>query len=83
MLFPVDTSFWAFSAGYLGLFSLLCLPAPLALVAGIIGVWDIKTSMERKGWQAHGMGRAIFGIVTGAVGTVIMGLAAYSVISGG
>jgi len=29
-------SVWAIAAGYLGLLSVLCLPAPLALLAGII-----------------------------------------------
>jgi hypothetical protein len=64
MLMPIGRSGWAIAAGYLGLCSVLCLPAPFALVTGVIAVRDI-----RKHPQRHGMGRAVFGIVMGALGT--------------
>lgn len=70
MLIPVGRSLWAIAAGYLGLFSVLCLPAPLALLAGIMAIYDIKAHPDR-----HGMGRAIFGIVMGAIGTLGLGFA--------
>jgi len=66
MLIPVGRSFWAIAAGYLGLVSVLMCPAPLALVTGIIAIIDIKKHPDR-----HGMGRAIFGIVMGAIFTLI------------
>jgi hypothetical protein len=69
---PVGRSIWAIVAGYLGLFSLLCLPGPLAVAAGIIALNDI-----RKHPGLGGKGRAIFGIVMGAIGTI--GLIAFVV----
>ena len=68
-LLPVGRSGWAVAAGYLGLLSVLLLPAPFALATGILGVRSV-----RRHEHLHGMGRAIFGIVMGALGTI--GLAA-------
>jgi hypothetical protein len=65
MLLPVGRSGWAIAAGYLGLFSVLCIPAPLALVAGIVAIREMRRDPSK-----HGMGRAVFGIVMGAIGTV-------------
>ncbi len=65
LLIPVGRSPWAIAAGYLGLFSVLLIPAPLALVTGIIAVVHI-----RRNPKMHGMGRAIFGIFMGAVFSV-------------
>lgn len=64
MLIPVGRSGWAIAAGYLGLFSFLILPAPIALITGILAIRDIRSHPDR-----HGMGRAIFGIVMGVLGT--------------
>ena len=66
LLIPVGRSLWAIAAGYLGLFSVLMCPAPLALVTGIIAIIDIKKNPQR-----HGMGRAIFGIVMGTIFTLL------------
>jgi len=65
MVLPVGRSGWAIAAGYLGLFSLICFPAPFALVVGIIAFLDIKKNPDK-----HGMGRAIFGIVMGVLGSI-------------
>ena len=65
MLLPVGRSGWAIAAGYLGLVSVLCVPAPFALITGILAVREI-----RRDPKAHGMGRAIFGIVMGGIGTL-------------
>jgi hypothetical protein len=62
MLLPVGRSGWAIAAGYLGLFSVLVCPAPIAVVISIIAIMDIKKHPER-----HGMGRAIFGLVMGGL----------------
>jgi hypothetical protein len=40
-------------------------PAPFALLTGILAVVDIRKHSEK-----HGMGRAVFGIVMGALGTI-------------
>jgi GYF domain 2 len=74
LLLPVGRSGWAIASGYLGLFSVLILPAPLALLTGIVAIWDIRTHEHR-----HGMGRAIFGIAAGTAGTIAM--LAFGVIS--
>lgn len=66
-LLPVGRSGWAIAAGYLGLFGLLACPAPLALIISIIAIIDLKRHPDR-----HGMGRAIFGLVVGILGTLFL-----------
>ncbi|HEY2589736.1 MAG TPA: GYF domain-containing protein [Tepidisphaeraceae bacterium] len=61
-LLPVGRSGWAIAAGYLGLLSVVMFPAPFALICGILAIRDI-----RKDPRKHGMGRAIFGLVMGAL----------------
>ena len=51
----------------MGLFSLLILPAPLAILCGILAIGDIKRNPEK-----HGLGRAWFGIVMGVLGSVLL-----------
>ena len=65
MLLPVGRSLWAIAAGYAGLFAVLFFPAPIALILGIIAIYDIRRHPKR-----HGMGRAIFGLVMGALFTI-------------
>jgi hypothetical protein len=67
MLLPVGRSGWAIAAGYLGLFSVLCLPAPLALIFGILAIREMRRDPKK-----HGMGRAVFGIVMGSIGTIFL-----------
>jgi hypothetical protein len=67
MLLPVGRSWLAIVAGYLGLFALVVFPAPLALVAGAIAVWDLRRHPEKRGW-----GRAGFAVVAGALGTAAL-----------
>ncbi len=64
LLVPYKVSGLAIAAGYLGLFAVLLLPAPLALVVGIAAVAQLRRNPEK-----HGMGRAIFGVVMGVLGT--------------
>ena len=61
---PVGRSGWAIAAGYLGLFAVLVLPAPVALAIGIVALRDLKRNPSKLG-----KGRAIFGLVMGAIGT--------------
>ncbi len=66
-ILPVGRTALSIIAGYLGLGAALCFTAPIALAVGIWAVVDLK---KRPGM--HGMGRAVFGIVMGAIGTVAM-----------
>jgi hypothetical protein len=69
LLLPVGRSMWAIIAGYLGLFAVTLVLAPGALIAGIVAVHDIKKS--RNGPKPkYGMGRAVFGIVMGCLGSL-------------
>ncbi len=67
MLLPVGRSGMAIAAGYLGLFSCLLLPAPIALAVSIYAIRDMK-----KDPRKHGMGRAIFGLIMGALGSLLL-----------
>lgn len=71
MLLPVGRSPWAIAAGYFGLCSVLLVPAIPALVCGLLGYRDIKKSAGGPN-PKFGMGRAVFGIVAGVVGTVVL-----------
>ena len=62
---PVGRSGWAIAAGYVGLFAVLLIPAPVALILGIVAIVDIRRHPKR-----HGMGRAIFGVAMGALFTL-------------
>jgi hypothetical protein len=64
MVVPIGRSWLAIAAGYLGLLAIVLIPAPLALIVGVLAVLDL-----RRHPQKHGMGRAIFGIVMGVLGT--------------
>lgn len=66
-LIPIGRSAWAIAAGYLGLFAVLLIPAPLALGAGILALRDIGKHPEK-----FGRGRAWFGIVLGLAGTLFL-----------
>lgn len=67
MVLPIGRSGWAIAAGYLALFSLLVFPAPFALVAGIVALRDIRKHPDRLG-----RGRAWFGIIVGALFSVLL-----------
>ncbi len=64
LLLPVGRSGLAIAAGYLGLFSLCGFPGPFAVGISIWAIVDIRRHPEK-----HGMGRAIFGLVMGLLGT--------------
>jgi hypothetical protein len=67
MLLPVGRSLWAIAAGYAGLFAFIPVFAPLALVLGIVAIWHLKRNPK-----LHGMGRAVFGLVMGIIGTLLL-----------
>jgi hypothetical protein len=66
MLMPVGRSAWAIAAGHAGLFSFILIGAPFAPIFGIPGIREIRKSRSTD-QPKFGMGRAIFGIVMGAL----------------
>ena len=76
ILLPVNRSGYSIAAGYLGLISILLIPAPFALLFGFLGIRDIKNNDEK-----HGMGRAIFGIAMGAIFSIFLLFIIFSSIS--
>jgi hypothetical protein len=64
-ILPVGRSPWAIAAGYLGLFSVLGIFGPLAIVSGLLAIRQINGNP-----RLHGMGRALFGIIAGSLGTL-------------
>ena len=70
-LLPVGRSGWAIAAGYLGLLSLAIFPAPLAVILSVVAIVDIQKS-KNQAHPKHGMGRAIFGLLMGILGTIIL-----------
>jgi hypothetical protein len=71
LLLPIGRSGWAIAAGYLGLFALIVVPAPAALIVSLVAIWDIRRS-KHSAQPKYGMGRAIFGLITGLLGTGIL-----------
>ena len=67
LLLPVGRSILAIISGYLGLLSVLLVPAPFALLTGILAIREIRRNPAK-----HGMGRAIFGVVMGTLGTALL-----------
>jgi sugar phosphate permease len=65
MLLPIGRSGLAIAAGYLGLFAIILIPAPIALAVGIAAILHLRSHPEK-----HGMGRAVFGTVMGLAGTI-------------
>lgn len=72
-LLPVGRSAWAIAAGYLGLFSVLILPAPFAVLTGVLGIREIRRNPEK-----HGLPRSLFGIV---MGTIFTGVGAVALLT--
>jgi hypothetical protein len=69
IVIPIGRTPLSIVAGYLGLLSLAFVPAPFALVTGILALKELKKHPEKLG-----RGRAIFGIVMGAIFTVLLAL---------
>ena len=67
LLLPVGRSGLAIAAGYLGLFSILIFPAPLALGCGIAALIDLRRHKEK-----HGLGRALFGLLMGGLFSALL-----------
>ncbi len=65
MIIPVGRAWQAIVSGYMGLLSILPGFGVLALIFGVWAIVVIKNDPKQ-----HGMGRAIFGIIAGAIGTI-------------
>ena len=74
MALPVGRSAWAIIAGYFGLISVLILPAPIAVVTGLLAFREI-----RRNPKLGGRGRAAFALVMGIPGTILLLVAAAAV----
>ena len=77
MLLPVGRSLWAIAAGYFGLFAVIPIFAPIALVLGIVAIIDIRRNPDR-----HGMGRAVFGLVMGLIFSIALVFVIIGMITG-
>ena len=66
VVLPVGVDPVALLAGYVGLFSVLLVPAPFALA---LGVWSLVRLRGRPGSRGHV--RAILGVVLGGIFTVL------------
>jgi hypothetical protein len=77
MVVPVNTSVLAIVAGYLGLISVLCFPAPFALLFGILALRQLTRNPK-----LDGKGRAIFGIVMGALFSIPLPIMFFALITG-
>jgi len=70
LIVPIGRSAWAIFAGYLGLISILILPAPFAILCGVLAIKDINKNPHKLG-----LVRAWFGILSGSfclLGLLIM-----------
>ena len=67
MLLPIGRSILSIAAGYVALFSVLLVPAPIALLLGILAVMQLKRRPDLSG-----MGRAVFAIVMGSIFSVVL-----------
>ncbi len=67
MILPIGRSGLAIAAGYAGLFAFCVFPAPIALILSILAIYDLKRHPDKLG-----MGRAVFGLIVGALGTIAL-----------
>lgn len=67
LVVPVGRSGWAIFAGYLGLVSIMILPAPFAIWCGVLAIKDI-----RKNPHKLGLVRAWFGIIAGSTCLLVL-----------
>ncbi|MBY0514767.1 MAG: DUF4190 domain-containing protein [Gemmataceae bacterium] len=77
LLVPLNTSVLAILASYAALFSVLCFPAPVALLLGILALGQLK-----KNPKLRGHGRAWFAIVMGSIGSVLLAAGIVAALAG-
>ena len=67
MVLPVNRLPLAIVAGYLGIFSLLVFPGPIAVFVSVLAIRQLNSKPE-----IAGRGRAWFGLIAGAVASVVL-----------
>ena len=72
----MSTSGWAIAAGYAGMFAVFVLPAPVALILGIIALQDYNKR------SVAGKSRAIFAIVMGAIFSLLLVFIIIAIVAG-
>jgi hypothetical protein len=72
---PLNTSALAIAAGYVGLISVLCIPAPLAVLLGILALRQLNRNPK-----LHGRYRAIFALVMGILCSIPIPFILYALI---
>lgn len=80
-LVPVGRSGWAIAAGYLGLFSMILFPAPIAVIVSVIAIRNIR-ACRAQNKTVHGIGRAYFGLGMGVLGTVGLAVTLFGMLAG-
>jgi hypothetical protein len=65
VLVPLGVDPMALIAGYVGLFSIVLVPAPVALLLGLMALGRLKADPK-----ARGAGRAWFAVIAGAIGSI-------------
>lgn len=76
LVIPVNTSVLAIIAGYLGLISVLLVPAPFALLLGILALVQLGKNPDLRG-----RGRAWFAVVMGTICSIPLLFIAAAVIA--
>lgn len=66
MVLPVGRTPLSMVAGYLGLFSLTFILAPISLIVGILAIRELNAHPDK-----HGLGRAWFGTIMGGIFTLL------------
>ena len=64
-LLPVNRTGLSIAAGYAGLFAMLVVTAPIAIVLGVLALRDLRDKPD-----VGGRGRAWFGVVAGVLGSI-------------
>ncbi len=72
LLLPSGRSPWAVASGYLAAFSVLGIPAPLAVAAGVAGLRDIRRVTRTTGRRPPGTARCVAGILAGSAFTLVL-----------
>jgi hypothetical protein len=72
MALPGEQSRRATAALYLGWLSVLVFPAPLAVAASIGALHEFREVRLRTGREASGRAKAIFGLIAGSIGTLVL-----------
>lgn len=67
MVVPVGRTGLSIVAGYLGLFCIIPVFAPVALIVSLLALKQLKKQPEKLG-----KGRAIFGLIMGILGTMAL-----------